>query len=60
MERLRTLFGPAYRKFQVALGAALLTLVPALPDGMTGAEWATVAIAVLGALGVKQVANTDG
>lgn len=49
-----------YAKFIVAaLAAALTVALPAMVDGhITGAEWAAIAGAALGALGVYAVPNS--
>jgi hypothetical protein len=50
-----------YAKFAVAaIAAGLVALQTALTDGtVTSAEWVTIAIAVVGALGVWIVPNAD-
>ena len=47
-----------YRKFVLASMAALAIAGTAVADGsVTTSEWIAIAIAALGALGVRQVAN---
>ena len=47
----------AYSKFLAALATALTVTLTVLPDGVTTAEWITISLAFLGALGVYAVPN---
>ena len=46
-----------YAKAMTALATAIAVFATVLPDGITGSEWCTVALAALGALGVYAVPN---